>query len=48
MGNKVLAYDRDGHRVWLQGRKVWIEDPSGQLYGTAVPETGEVHLITLA
>jgi hypothetical protein len=31
MGNKVLAYDRDGHRVWLQGRKVWIEDPSGQL-----------------
>lgn len=25
---KTLAYQRDGYRVWIGGKKVWIEDPS--------------------
>jgi len=31
MSNKVLAYQRGGYRVWLQGRKAWIEHPDGQM-----------------
>jgi hypothetical protein len=28
---KTLAYQHAGYRVWMQGRKVWIEYPDGQV-----------------
>ena len=29
--SKSLAYQHAGYRVWMQGRKVWVEYPDGQV-----------------